>query len=273
MATNESVTVGIIGGKGQLGRWCADIFQRRGCPVLVADPLTELTNLDLVAQASIVVVSVPIGVTGAVLEEIQGALRQGQLVVDLTSVKTPFVPIMEASKAEVLSVHPMFAPSLSSKTGQTCISCGVRPGALAQVFLEALRGEGLRMVSMTPESHDKMMAVVQGLTHFQAIAAAHCMGALDFDPGESLESASPVYRLRLAMIGRILAQNPRLYAEIQIFNPFVREVLEQLQRSHERFMGFVLAQDVEGFAAEFERVRERLGSFTTESLQELSRIV
>jgi prephenate dehydrogenase len=126
---------------------------------------------------------------------------------------------------------------------------------------------------MSPEAHDRMMAVVQGLTHFQAIAAAHCMEALDFDPGASLESASPVYRLRLAMIGRILAQNPRLYAEIQIFNPFVREVLEQLQRSHERLMEFVIARDVDGFAAEFERVRGRLGSFTSESLQELSRLV
>jgi prephenate dehydrogenase len=75
------------------------------------------------------------------------------------------------------------------------------------------------------------------------------------------------------MIGRILAQNPRLYAEIQIFNPFVREVLEQLQRSHERLMEFVIAQDVDGFEAEFERVREKLGAFTTESLQELSRLV
>jgi prephenate dehydrogenase len=75
------------------------------------------------------------------------------------------------------------------------------------------------------------------------------------------------------MIGRILAQSPRLYAEIQIFNPFVREVLEQLQRSHDRLMGFVMAQDVDGFAAEFEQVRQKLGSFTTESLHEVSRLV
>jgi hypothetical protein len=38
-------------------------------------------------------------------------------------------------------------------------------------------------------------------------------------------------------------------------------------------MEFVVAQDVDGFAAEFERARDRLGSFTSESLQELSRLV
>ena len=273
MTSNESLTVGIIGGKGQLGGWCSDIVQKRGHPLLIADQGTELTNLELVKRASIVVVSVPIGVTGDVLREIQGALRPDQLVVDLTSVKTPFVPLMEASKAEVLSLHPMFAPSLSSKAGQTCIACSVRAGQLSEVFLQVLREEELRVVSMTPEAHDRMMAVVQGLTHFQAIAAAHCMGELNFDPGQSLESASPVYRLRLAMIGRILAQNPRLYAEIQIFNPFVREALEQLRRSQERLMGFVTAADIDGFVAEFERVRDTLGSFSSESLRALSKLV
>jgi prephenate dehydrogenase len=269
----QKPTVGIIGGKGQLGEWCGDLFRAKGYQVLVADQATELTNLELVAQASIVVVTVPIGVTGAVLREISGALRAEQLVVDLTSVKTPFVSLMEESEAEVLSLHPMFAPSLSSQGGQSCIVCEVRPRELTSLFLDLLREEGIRLVSMTPEAHDRMMAVVQGLTHFQAIAAAHCMSELNFDTGVSLESSSPVYRLRLAMIGRILAQNPRLYAEIQIFNPFVRKVLEQLQRSHERLMAFIIAQDVEGFTAEFSRVRDTLGSFSTESLQELSRVV
>ena len=269
----QKPTVGIIGGKGQLGEWCGDLFRAKGYQVLVADQATELTNLELVAQASIVVVTVPIGVTGAVLREISGALRAEQLVVDLTSVKTPFVSLMEESEAEVLSLHPMFAPSLSSQGGQSCIVCEVRPRELTSLFLDLLREEGIRLVSMTPEAHDRMMAVVQGLTHFQAIAAAHCMSELNFDTGVSLESSSPVYRLRLAMIGRILAQNPRLYAEIQIFNPFVRKVLEQLQRSHDRLMECIIAQDVEGFTAEFSRVRDALGAFSSESLQELSRVV
>jgi hypothetical protein len=38
-------------------------------------------------------------------------------------------------------------------------------------------------------------------------------------------------------------------------------------------MGYILAEDVEGFTAEFSRVRDTLGSFSTESLQELSRVV
>lgn len=269
----ESLKVGIIGGRGQLGAWCAGLFQRRGDAVLIADFGTELSNRDTAVRADIIVVSVPIGVTRTVLDEIVEVVRPDQLLVDLTSVKTPFTSMMEKGASEVLSVHPMFNPHLSVTQDQTCVVCPVRVGERAHIFEQVLRDEGLRLVSMTPEAHDRMMAIVQGLTHFQAMTAAHCMEALHFKPGETLQSASPVYRLRLAMIGRILAQNPRLYAEIQVYNPFVKGVLEQLRRSNERLLSLIVAEDVEGLVAEFTRVRDELGGFGERSVQELVGIV
>jgi prephenate dehydrogenase len=117
------------------------------------------------------------------------------------------------------------------------------------------------------------MAVVQGLTHFQAIAAAHAMATLEFIPEDTLESASPVYRLRLAMVGRILAQNPRLYAEIQVYNPYVREVLVALEESSRLLQGFVERRDVDGFVAEFERARDALGTFRERALEESNALI
>lgn len=266
----KNLKVGIIGGRGQLGAWCAELCKRRGASVLVADFGSELTNREVAARADIVVVSVPIGVTETVLNEILGDLTPTQLLVDFTSVKTPFVSKMEGGASEVLSVHPMFNPHLSATKDQTCIVCPVRGGERASLFEGVLREEGLKLISMTPEAHDRMMAIVQGLTHFQAMTAAHCMAALHFQPAETLQSASPVYRLRLAMIGRILAQNPRLYAEIQIYNPFVRDVLEQLRRSSERLLSLIMSKDVDGLVAEFSRVRDELGAFSQESLNEFS---
>lgn len=269
----ESLTVGVIGGRGQLGSWCGELFRKRNATVLVADMGSQIGNREAAERSDIVVVSVPIGVTGHVLEDITNVIAPHQLLVDLTSVKTPLVSKMERARGEILSVHPMFAPQLSKKSGQTCIVCPIRSGELSDLFQQVLKEEELHLVTMTPEAHDKMMAIVQGLTHFQAMTAAHCMEALKFEPNESLQTSSPVYRLRLAMIGRILAQNPRLYAEIQVYNPFVKGVLEQLRRSNERLMSLIIAEDVDGLAAEFTRVREGLGSFSDESLRELSKLI
>jgi prephenate dehydrogenase len=253
-------SIGIIGGRGQFGRWCQNLFERLGHSVCLSDVGTDLSNEDLVRRVEVVIVSVPIGVTGAVLAEVLPVVRSEQLLIDLTSVKTPFVQQLLTAPCEVLSLHPMFAPSTPSQ-GQTCVTCRVRAGKLSQYFEDAISAEGITLTEMSPEEHDRMMAVVQGLTHFQAIAGAHCMAVLGFDTAQSLRIASPVYRMRLAMMGRILEQNPRLYAEIQIFNPFVREVLLALLESSRKLSDIIDRGDVDGFVREFESARSRLGKF------------
>lgn len=133
--------------------------------------------------------------------------------------------------------------------------------------------EGLQLVPMESDAHDRMMAVIQGLTHFQAIAAAHCMRSIGFDPEASLASASPVYRLRLDMIGRIIAQDPRLYAEIQMYNPYVTDVLTELERSSALLSSLVRQHDVQGFVSEFQSVQAAFGSFTSKALAESDRVI
>ena len=257
LATAPKPSIGIIGGRGQFGQWCQALFERLGHTISLSDVGTDLSNEELVTRVEVVIVSVPIGVTGAVLERIIPLLRAEQLLMDLTSVKTPFTKHLLAAPCEVLSLHPMFAPSTPSN-GQTCVVCRIRPGGASQYFLDALIAEGIALVEMTPEDHDRMMAVVQGLTHFQAIAGEHCMAMLGFDTEESLRIASPVYRMRLAMMGRILEQNPRLYAEIQIFNPYVREVVSALLESSRKLADVIDRRDVDAFVEMFDGARSRL---------------
>jgi prephenate dehydrogenase len=126
---------------------------------------------------------------------------------------------------------------------------------------------------MEPAEHDKMMAVVQGLTHFQAISAAHCMMRLGFNVQESVTVSSPVYRLRLAMIGRILGHDPRLYAEIQTYNPHIPDVLRTLADSSALLQEQVESKDVNGFVAECEKIRQAFGDFTAQSVAESDRII
>ncbi len=272
-SNKEQKIVGVIGGRGAFGQWCVRLFERHGHSVLVSDRDTELSNTDLVRASTIVVIAVPIGGTQAVLEEVAGAVTTAQVVIDLTSVKSPFVTTLRALPSEVLSLHPMFSPIVSSHVGQSCIVYRVRRGELSRYVEQLLAEEGLNLVEMEAELHDRMMAVIQGLTHFQAIAAAHCMRSLGFSPEESLPSASPVYRLRLDMIGRIIAQDPRLYAEIQMYNPYVGDVLAELERSSTLLGTLVKERDIPGFVSEFEAIRRSFGTFTETALEESDRVI
>ncbi len=52
--------IGIIGGKGQMGKYFADFFKKNGYKVIISDCKTKLSNIELAAKADVVVISVPI---------------------------------------------------------------------------------------------------------------------------------------------------------------------------------------------------------------------
>ena len=261
--------VGVIGGRGAFGQWCVQLFEAHGHPVQISDINTPLSNAELIRSSAIVVVAVPIGATAAVLREVSEHVGASALVVDLTSVKTPFVDLLSRIPTEVLSLHPMFSPRLRDPRGQVCVACGPIGVTGGSKYVEELLVDvGLDIVRMTYDEHDRTMAVVQGLTHLQSLAAAHCLAALGFDPGASLAVASPVYQIRMAMIGRVVAQDPRLYAEIEMFNPYVKAVLKQLESSQKRLTTLIEQCDVAQFADEISAVRTAFGPFCDLALKE-----
>src|SRR5690606_19389442 len=129
-----------------------------------------------------------------------------QILMDLTSVKAPAVTAMPESSAEVLGLHPTLGPSVSL-AGQTVVACCARPGRHTAAFLDLLRRGGAYVKESTAETHDKMMFVVQGVTHFNAIVFAKLARKLNIYVAETLTYTSPIYRIRMDMIGRILAQD------------------------------------------------------------------
>jgi hypothetical protein len=121
---------------------------------------SELSNTAVVARSRIVFLRVPIGVTSQVLREIAPALTSEHLLVDLTSVKTPFLEILSGLHCEVLSLHPMFAPSVGLGHGQSCVSCSIRPGERSGTVLVWFSERGIRMIPMelrltTPVRYEK----------------------------------------------------------------------------------------------------------------------
>jgi chorismate mutase/prephenate dehydrogenase len=76
------------------------------------------------------------------------------------------------------------------------------------------------------------MAFIQVMRHFSSfVYGAHLAGE-DPDLQQLVAFSSPIYRLELAMVGRLFAQDPELYADI-IFNNV--ESIGLLKRFRDRF--------------------------------------
>jgi len=253
---------GIIGGSGRMGKVFVPVFLRAGYDVLVSGRSTELTAEDLARQCDIVIVSVPIRATVKVIDRIAPLMGPGQLLCDFTSLKVRPVGAMLASKASVIGLHPMFGPTVKSLKSQTIIVCPARVDEKRLADLLAIfRKEGARCTIATPEEHDRMMAVVQGLTHYVTLCMAESIRRLGIGIEDTEAFTSPVYQIELSLVGRLLSQDPELYADILEGNPFVPEVLAACRESAADLETIVKNRDPGAFREFFEKNSRHLGPY------------
>jgi prephenate dehydrogenase len=256
--------IAIIGGIGEFGRLFARFFAEDGHKVVVTGRNAEkgekvaaslgvdftVDNKGAAEKSDIVIISVPIEDTVDVISEVAPHVRSGKLLMDFTSVKIEPTKAMEekASKeVEIMGSHPMFGPRVESLEGQIVILTPIRGKKWTPFLKDFFSDHKARVSISTPEEHDRIMAVVQGLTHFAYITTASAIRRLEINVEESRKFASPVYELMLDFIARIVGQNPRLYASIQMHNPFVKEVHEVFIKEAEKLKNDVSMNDVQGF--------------------------
>ncbi len=269
MDLSSHLKVGIIGGNGGMGSLFAKLFKNHGFSVEVSGRNTKISNKDLARNCDIVMISVPIRVTTDVIEEIAPLLRKDQIICDLTSLKVKPIECMLKSKAEVIGFHPMFGPSVSSIFGQTIIVVPTRcSDGLYTDFVQLFEKEGAICKVTDAKTHDKLMAVIQGLTHFKAFVLASTMRRLEISPEDTEAFMSPVYKIETSVAGRLLAQSPKLYADILINNPEVSNVLDICTKTGKELSSIIENQDKAGFEAEFLKNREWYGNYCERSLEE-----
>lgn len=257
-----------------MGRLFAGFFRDRGCRVVVADRSTECSNEEVVRHSDLVIFAVPLHETVAIIRESVPFTRPGQILMDLTSLKTAPVREMLRSPASVVGLHPMFGGRITSFAGQTLVACPVRISdeqwfALRGVFSE----EGIRVRECSPEEHDRMMSIIQVLFHMTTMLTGRVLRDLGVDIAETLEYTSPSYRLEINLLGRIFAQNSALYSAITQMNPHTMDIIRMFREGLDRYASWVENEDLGSFIDDFERSAKHLGDFCRDAYRESSMIL
>lgn len=258
----------VIGGRGQLGSLFAHMFELSGYQVQILER-DDWSHADaMLSQAGMVVVAVPIDSTCEVIDRL-GQLPADCVLVDLTSVKSaPLHHMMAVHAGPVLGLHPMFGPDVASLAKQVVVCCAGRDDAAWQWLVDQMRIWGVRLHSVTAEEHDEAMSLIQALRHFSSFAYGLHLSEEKADLKRLLALSSPIYRLELAMVGRLFAQDPALYADIILSAP--RNV-QMIRRYHQR-LGAALAMlesgNRAGFIEAFHRVADYFGDYAGQFLRE-----
>ncbi|AAN54427.1 bifunctional chorismate mutase/prephenate dehydrogenase [Shewanella oneidensis MR-1] len=266
---NDLGSVVIVGGKGQLGGLFQQMLRLSGYQVKVLDKDDWQQAECLFADAGLVLVTVPIAITCDIIREKLTQLPRDCILADLTSIKTePMQAMLAAHKGPVVGFHPMFGPDVGSLAKQVVVVCHGREADKYQWLLEQIAIWGARIVEAEPECHDNAMQLVQAMRHFSTFVYGLNLCKEEADIETLLKFSSPIYRLELAMVGRLFAQSPELYADIIFAQQESQHAIGDYLDNYREALELLKRGDREEFINQFQMVAKWFGDFAPQFQRE-----
>jgi prephenate dehydrogenase len=269
----KSRRVTIIGGCGKMGFFFGHFLAQAGHYV---------NNLErdwsdaphLLAEADLVLIAVPIEQTLTVVEKASPFLNPSTVLADLTSIKTPIVcAMLEHHPGPVLGLHPMFGPGVQSFLAQNIVVCPGRNIEAGQWFLDFMEDRGAKLSVSTPEEHDRMMVNVQAIRHFISFSLGVFLAQEGTDLNQTLNFASPLYRLQLDMVSRLFAQDSSLAFKLMLGTPEHKDAIARLEATISRLAQMLEQNDQAALQQAFETTRSIFGQDANRALGESNYLI
>ncbi len=112
------------------------------------------------------------------------------------------------------------------------------------------------------------MTLIQALRHFTSFAYGMHLSKENPNIEQLLKLSSPIYRLELAMVGRLFGQDPNLYGDIILSS---QENIDMIKRFHQRFgeaLSILDSKDKAEFVESFEQVSDWFGEYSQQFMNE-----
>ncbi|WP_386696781.1 bifunctional chorismate mutase/prephenate dehydrogenase [Lonepinella sp. MS14436] len=253
----------VVGGNGKLGGLFVRFLRLSGYAVDILGRQDWQSADQILANSDVVIVCVPIANTLETIERLQPYLTENMLLTDLTSVKRqPLHKMLEVHHGAVVGLHPMFGPDIASMAKQVVVRCDGRYPERYQWLLDQIAIWGAKIYQVDAAEHDHSMTYIQALRHFSTFANGLHLSKQPVKLANLLALSSPIYRLELAMIGRLFAQDGGLYADIIMDKPENLAVIESLKESYVESLKFFETGDKQGFIDTFNKVSQWFGEYS-----------
>lgn len=218
----------VIGGAGRLGGWLADFLDNQGFRVLLADPALpdepgkgRFSHWQHApASVTLTVVACPIAVSAGIISALAERAQPG-LVLEVASVKSGLIDTLRSTAEtglKICAVHPMFGPDTRLLAGRNVLLMDVgnrEAVAEARALFDDTMAE---LHEIDIEQHDRLMALVLGLSHALNIAFFSALAESGLPAAELNAASSTTFARQLAVARNVAAENPDLYFEIQSLN-------------------------------------------------------
>lgn len=257
----------VVGGSGRMGSWFARFLDAQGYAVEVADPVASSAGFaqrerwdqgDL--DHDLIVVATPLRAAARILATLAERRPPG-VVFDLGSVKTPLRDALQALQAagvRATSIHPMFGPSADVLAGRHVVLIDIGDRSALETARSLFASTTAITVEMDLDEHDRLIALVLGLSHALNIAFTAALAGSGVDPERLSAVSSTTFGAQLGIAAGVARENPQLYFEIQSLNAHNGPVLAALDSAVHGLLEAVRSGDEASFVALMQRGRDYL---------------
>lgn len=263
----------VVGGGGALGARFVSLFSRSGYEVAVLERQDWADAEAICADAALVLLAVPITITEQLISKLP-ALPADCVLADITSIKQqPLAAMLAKHSGPVVGLHPMFGPDITNLVKQVVVVCHGRAETKYQWLLKQLNVWGAELAVKQAAEHDSAMQLIQAMRHFSSLVYGVHLADENADLNELLQLSSPIYRLELAMVGRLFAQNAELYADIMLSSCEVAALLERYQQRFSVLLQLLKSKDKAALMAQFGKGQQFFGELAGQFLQESKQLL
>lgn len=261
-------------GAGKMGVWFAKFFQSKGYNVILADrkkeKLEKLKDLpveltynfnEAVQNADQILLCVSINAMEEVIKTISPALHEGQIVMDIASIKEAPVETMHKyiKSAIVLGTHPVFGPGSNGVKHKAYVltPTNAKEQEFAEKFKKWLEKEEAHVFITTPRKHDELMSVVLGLPHFLGLVACETLLEQKNLP-ETKKVAGTTYRMLFTLAEATAMEIPDLYASIQTNLPNLGKIEDQFITKAQEWLNLIKKKNAEAIVQRMGQLKKKL---------------
>jgi len=262
-------------GAGKMGVWFAKFFHSKAYTVVLADRKKEkLAKLkkglpvemtadfeEAVKDADQVLICVSINAFEDVVKKISPAIHEGQVVMDICSIKEAPVKIMHEylGEALVLGTHPVFGPGSNGVKHKAYIltPTNAKEQEFAEQFKKWLEREEAHVFVITPKRHDELMSVVLGLPHFLGLVACETLLEQKNFP-ETKKVAGTTYRMLFTLAEATALETPDLYASLQTNLPELGKIEDLFMTKAQEWLNLIKTKDSAAIVDRMERLKKKL---------------
>ncbi len=261
-------------GAGKMGIWFAKFFQEKGHSIVLADrkkdKLAQLKKelnvetadfADAVRGADRVLICVSINSFEEIVKKISHAIRKGQVVMDICSIKEAPVNIMHKYLKDglILGTHPAFGPGSSGLKHKAFIltPTNAEEQKFAEEFKKCLEKEEARVFIMSPKHHDELISIVLGFPHFLGVVT--CDTLLEkADFSETKKVAGTTYRMLFTLAEAAALENPELFATLQLSLPEIGSIEKLFMEKAQEWLKLIKQKDQAALIKKLEKLKAKL---------------